>query len=254
MSEKILCAVNILILAVFITLKLTLPAVNFPTAAKTEVYDDLLKQDDWALFIISEESPIAEDYSFNLAEISYGHFMDERAAPYAVKMLENARDDGVTLNVISSYRDIDRQSKNFSDYVNRLLKEGYSREKAITITAAQIAHPGASEHNAGLALDILTADWWVTHNDVTADFENTPEFAWLKNNAWKYGFIIRYPENKQEITGITYEPWHFRFVGVFRARQMRLSGLCLEEYTDALTADFTGSDFSSNKQPVGFYP
>ena len=90
--------------------------------------------------------------------------------------------------------------------------------------------PYTSEHNAGLALDILTPDWWLTHDDVTDDFENTEQFRWLSENAHRYGFIMRYPREYENVTKIIYEPWHYRFVGVYYAGKIKESGLPLEYF------------------------
>ena len=100
---------------------------------------------------------------------------------------------------------------------------GYSRVEATQMAATRILPPGTSEHNAGLAMDICVAS-------TSANFEQTDEFAWLMENAADYGFILRYPEDKQDITKITYEPWHWRYVGVENAKAMKASGECLEEY------------------------
>jgi len=242
LNEKVLWLINILLAAFFAGMVIFMtrhPAEKEKIQAETSVniQNELITQDDWAFFLVDNGNPLGADYKVELAEICPNHYMDKRAAPYAVKMLENAEKDGVALNVVSSYRNLDKQSKNFEDYVKRLLDEGYTREDAMTITAEQIAHPGASEHNAGLAIDIVTADWWNGHDDITADFADSPEFDWLKRNAWKYGFVMRYPEAKEGITGIMYEPWHYRFVGVFRAEQMRYSDLCLEEYVELVNGD-----------------
>ncbi|MCL2634879.1 MAG: M15 family metallopeptidase [Oscillospiraceae bacterium] len=199
------------------------------------IQEELDNYDNWAFYLINKENPLPEDFTVNLAKISEGLFIDERAAPYAIKMIENARADGIILNVISAYRDIEKQTQNFENYVNHLVAEGFSRDEAIAITSTQIAFPGASEHNAGLAIDILTLDWWDTNNSINDVFDQTEEFRWLVRNSWKYGFVLRYPKGKEEITGFDYEPWHFRFVGTFRAEQMYYSNLCLEEYMDLIS-------------------
>jgi len=246
LNEKLIWGINILLAAVFLSLTLfmskhppghTKASENAASSASDSVLEELLKEDDWALILINEDNPLGEDYTAELAElaeIAPGRFLDKRAAPYARKMIENAANDGIKLNIISAYRDFDKQTKNFDDYVSMLLSEGYPKERAISITASQIAHPGASEHNAGLALDIVTPDWWDNYGDLTAEFDKTAEFDWLRRNAYKYGFIMRYPEDKEDVTGIVYEPWHYRFVGSWRAEQMRYSALCLEEYLELI--------------------
>ena len=100
-----------------------------------------------------------------------------------------------------------------------------------------VAIPGKSEHNAGLAADIIEQGNYT----LTEDFENTPQFKWLNENAAKYGFILRYPKGKESVTGIIYEPWHYRFVGVYHATKIKDSGLCLEEYAESLKNKTGGS-------------
>ena len=181
---------------------------------------------DWAFYLINEQSPLPADYQPALKAVSGDFALDERAADYAVAMLLAAHTDGVKLKVISAYRSMQKQGENFNSYVERLMAEDFSEDEAIALTAAQIAMPGASEHNAGLALDILS----IYCTAIDEEFERTPEFRWLADNSWRFGFILRYPKDAEEITGFIYEPWHFRFVGVIWAEQIYNSGLTLDEY------------------------
>jgi D-alanyl-D-alanine carboxypeptidase len=195
------------------------------------------KNDDGCLFIIDKTHPLPADYNPVLEEFDDGKFLDTRAAGFAKKMLADAKKDGIILTVSSAYRSAALQQKNFDDYVKRLQDEGFSFTEAYAETSAQIQLPMYSEHNAGLAIDFLTPDWWENHDDVTEDFENTPQFGWLIKNAHKYGFILRYPRNKFGVVSklqvplpIKYEPWHFRYVGVPQASDIYNTGLSLEEY------------------------
>ncbi len=184
----------------------------------------------WAYFLINEEFPLEEGYTPELAHVQGTFMMDERCAEYARAMLKAAEEDGIYLNVVSAYRSIEKQEENLEAYTERLINEGMNKDDAAAAALKEIAKPGTSEHNAGLALDILTMDWWNTHDDVTADFENTEEYLWLSANAHKYGFILRYPKEWENVTGYTYEPWHYRFVGVYYANEIRNSDLPLEYY------------------------
>ena len=114
-----------------------------------------------------------------------------------------------------------RQKNNFERKINTYIDAGYSKVEATQKAATIILPPGTSEHNAGLAMDICSLE---------QNFEETKEFEWLCENAADYGFILRYPEDKQDITKIIYEPWHWRYVGVEAAQEMKASGECLEEY------------------------
>ncbi|MBO5376974.1 MAG: M15 family metallopeptidase [Ruminiclostridium sp.] len=184
----------------------------------------------WAYFLINEEFPLPDGYTPELAHVQGVYMMDERCAEYAKTMIEAAAADGIDLCVVSAYRSIEKQQENLESYTQRLINEGHAPEEAEKLALMEIAEPGKSEHNAGLALDILTYDWWETHDDVTADFENTEEFLWLQENAHKYGFIMRYPKEWENTTGYTYEPWHYRFVGLYYAKEIRNSGLPFEYY------------------------
>ena len=107
---------------------------------------------------------------------------------------------------------------------------GYSREKAEQVAATRVAPPGTSEHNTGLAVDILSGDYYNHHSQIEESFEYDAEAAWMKAHCAEYGFILRYPKDKQDVTGIIFEPWHFRYVGVEIATYIMQNGLTLEEY------------------------
>ncbi|MEG0340419.1 MAG: M15 family metallopeptidase, partial [Oscillospiraceae bacterium] len=97
-----------------------------------------------------------------------------------------------------------------------------------------VARPGTSEHNLGLAADIVSENWYSHHNDLTAEFDKTKEYDWLAAHAQDYGFILRYPKGKESITGISYEPWHYRYVGINAAKKIKSESLTLEEYKEKL--------------------
>jgi len=180
----------------------------------------------WALFLVNQTNVLPSDFSVSTQKISGKYEIDERAADYAIKMFDAAAADGVTLRVVSAYRTIQYQQMLFDRDVKMYEGQGMTPDEAYIATSKNIAIPGQSEHNAGLAIDILSNDWW----DVTEGFATTNAFKWLSENAQKYGFILRYPKGKESITGIVYEPWHYRFVGIYHANKIKESGLCLEEY------------------------
>jgi D-alanyl-D-alanine carboxypeptidase len=182
---------------------------------------------EWALWLIGPKDPFPEGYIPELSSIGAWSVngeerkFDSRAAEYAVNMIEAARQKGLLLDPASSYRRISTQEENFKNWFNGYIAEGYSPEEAFAKTAEIIAIPRTSEHNAGLAIDFDPPETW---------FDQKPEFEWLSQNAHKYGFILRYPKNTIDITGISYEPWHWRFVGIYHAEKIHSSGLTLEEY------------------------
>ena len=204
--------------------KLRMAQENIP-AATGERVDNL-----WAYYLINADNPLPEDFTVGLDYVQGSFMLDERCAGYARQMIEDAAADGVQLTVVSAYRSVQKQQENLESYTQRLMREGHNSSEARRLAEKEIALPYTSEHNAGVALDILTPDWWESHDDVTDDFENTEQFRWLSENAHKYGFIMRYPKEYENVTGIIYEPWHYRFVGVYYAGRIKESGLPLEYF------------------------
>jgi len=147
--------------------------------------------------------------------------MEATAAAQYRKMYDAALAGGAELIPYSGYRSDARQKTNFDRLVQTNVDRGYSYAQAVNIAAQSILPPGCSEHAAGLAMDIVST---------STGFDTTKEFAWLTAHAHEYGFILRYPKDKTSITQITYEPWHWRYVGVGPATAMKASGQCLEEY------------------------
>ncbi len=155
--------------------------------------------------------------------------LEDTAAQALTAMMKEMRASGYAdVYVTSAYRDYAYQSALFSTYINRemaadpTLTYEKAREKVLTYSA----EPGSSEHQSGLCLDLITS----TMTDLDESFASYPVYGWLQDNAHKFGFILRYPADKVDITGYSYEPWHYRFVGQQAAAEMYLSGQCLEEY------------------------
>lgn len=180
---------------------------------------------DWRMILVNRDYILPDGYKPKLAnavDSGYGDiYLDERVAPYYNEMYKAAYKDGIHLVPISGYRSVDRQKRNFENKIDYYMDQGYGKVEATQKAATIILPPGTSEHNAGLAMDICSLE---------QNFEDTEEFKWLCENAADYGFILRYPEDKQDITKIIYEPWHWRYVGVEAAKAMKASGECLEEY------------------------
>ena len=184
-----------------------------------------IPEDGWNTVLVNRNYILKEGYVPKLEEAVKGSgiYLDYRVAPYYQKMYDAAKADGVTLTPNSGYRSYETQKNNFNNKINLYVSQGYDKVTATQNAARIILPPGTSEHNAGLAMDI----GWVTE-----DFENSAAFAWLSEHAQDYGFVMRYPksEDKQSITEIIYEPWHWRYVGVEAAQSMKQTGQVLEEY------------------------
>jgi len=164
--------------------------------------------------------------------------LDSKAYLDLSKLAEDVYADGIhNMLITSTYRPYVTQSHLFEARVQRLMDQQYDREEAIDIAAKVVAKPGTSEHQTGLAVDITTIDKNGNIHPLTGSFVNTNVGAWLKDNSWKYGFVIRYQEEKTNITGIIYEPWHLRYVGMPHAEIMYKLNYCLEEYLEYLAKE-----------------
>ncbi len=184
-------------------------------------------REDWKIMLINKQHPIPEDYEFTLATIKGSMKCDERIIPELQQMMQEAKKDGVTLVIRSPYRDYERQIYLFNRKVKGYMKKKMSYLESYRTTAQAVTIPGASEHQAGLALDI-TSD---SYSTLTQGFAETQAGQWLAEHSYEYGFILRYPEGKEDITGISFEPWHFRYVGKAAAKYMYDHDLTLEEFT-----------------------
>ena len=182
--------------------------------------------DDWKLILVNKQHPIPDDYEFSLGTISGSMQCDERVISPLLDMLKAARADGVNLIVCSPYRDLGRQTMLFGNKVDRYMGGGMSYMDAYNLASQAVTVPGSSEHQIGLAIDIITDGY----SSLDEGFGETAAGKWLADNSAKYGFILRYPSGKEEITSIEYEPWHFRYVGVDAASVITDNGLCLEEF------------------------
>ena len=181
---------------------------------------------DWRLILVNPWNPLPQDYQVDLADLGDGFFIDQRVYPALTAMLEAARAEGLSPMVRSAYRTHETQQALYDNKVERLINQGYSSEDAPREAARWVAYPGTSEHEAGLALDIVSE----SYRDLVEAQADTPEQQWLMANAHRFGFILRYPKEKQDITGIGYEPWHYRYVGEEAAEEIHTGNLCLEEY------------------------
>lgn len=199
--------------------------------------------DDWNLILVNRTHPLPDDFEVELKSIEGGHKIDARAYDDYTAMVQAARKEGVYVYVTSSYRSMDKQISLHEAKIEEGVMMGYSYVAAKERAAEVVAVPGTSEHQAGLALDFVSSEY----RRLDEKQENTKGFQWLKEHCYDYGFILRYPNGKTESTGIIYEPWHFRYVGLKAAKEIKASGQTLEEYLGAIPiADGTPVEYDSN--------
>ena len=180
------------------------------------------------LLVVSAASPLPDGY-VPILDIVVGEYeMDERCAAKCLQMIEDCREAGMGLPMIcSAYRTQEYQEMLYNDKVARVMQaEWISHDDALVKAAAVVAVPGTSEHQTGLAVDIMDENYPYLDEGQ----ENTEAQAWLMEHAPDYGFILRYPPDASDITGIIYEPWHYRYVGEKFAKEIAKRGLTLEEY------------------------
>lgn len=200
------------------------------------------------ILVISKKQPLTIDLSNHLTP-----HLQAQTKPIQVNnvvqdqlklLFKSAEGDGIEdLLLTSGYRDRKYQEKIFNRQIKRHSQD--TPEEAYRKASQVVAPPGTSEHESGMAVDFLSS----TQYSLTQSFEKTPAGKWLMENAYKFGFILRYPKGKEEITSISYEPWHYRYVGIIHAYYMHHNQMTLEEYTAKLKEDkeiqvaYGGSDY-----------
>ncbi len=182
--------------------------------------------DPGLLMLVNGQNPIPAGYTPTLAQLGNGHAVDSRAYDDLLQMLADCRAAGASPLINSSFRTWEFQQTLYNNKTAEIQALGYPEEEARAIAATWVAPPGMSEHQVGLALDIVD----IGNQNLTAAQANTTAQQWLMAHCWDYGFILRYAADKTEITGVMYEPWHYRYVGRENAKAIQASGLCLEEY------------------------
>jgi len=181
---------------------------------------------DWRLILVNKQHSVPSDYDFPLGSLAQNIQCDERVIDDLVLMLRDARNAGMNIWIVSPYRSGDKQETLFNYDLNKYMQSGMNYIDAYQLAAEAVTLPGTSEHQIGLAFDIVNNEY--AH--LGEGFGETSEGIWLAQNCYKYGFILRYPKDKEYITTIEYEPWHFRYVGREAAAYMTFKGLTLEEF------------------------
>lgn len=183
---------------------------------------------DWKLLLVNRTHPIPDNFAIETTPLVNGQAVDSRVYQELQNMMDAARAKGLEPLICSSYRTMEKQASLYNAQVQSCLNQGYPREEAQRQAAIWVAPPGTSEHQLGLAVDIVAASYQLLDEEQ----ENTPEQKWLMKHCAEYGFILRYPTDKSDITGIGYEPWHYRYVGKKAAKEIMERGICLEEYLE----------------------
>lgn len=183
------------------------------------------------LYLVNPWHYLPEDYTVDLVPISETHQIAAIAYEDFLNMMADCEAAGMEPAVCSSYRTQEYQEGLYQNRIDRYVRAGYSIEKATELAGHSVAVPGTSEHQLGLALDIVDNNNW--HLDESQ--AKMPTQKWLMENSWRYGWILRYPNEKSEITGIIYEPWHYRYVGKTIAKEIYELDICLEEYLEMLS-------------------
>lgn len=200
-----------------------------PVIEKREISS--LWEEQPELILVNKEHKLPEDYEVTLKKLPDG---TNRAAEIAYQpmcdMLKAGRKAGLAFEVCSSYRSVERQQELLDEDINALVRKGYTYQEAYDEVTMETMPPGYSEHATGLAFDIVALDYQM----LDSRQKNTDENKWLLAHCAEYGFILRYPEDKEEVTGISYESWHFRYVGVEAAEYIMEKGITLEEYLEEL--------------------
>jgi D-alanyl-D-alanine carboxypeptidase len=194
-------------------------ATHAPTTAAPQT-TEAPADESWKLVLVNADHPLPEGFTVQLKALRNGHHVDERIYPELQQMFDDARAAGIYPLINESFRTGERQQEIMDKYIAGYEAQGMSHDEAVKKAHTVVAEPGTSEHQLGLALDIIAE----------FDADSTATWNWLKDNAWRYGFILRYPADKVDLTGIDYEPWHYRYVGKEAAKEITERGICLEEY------------------------
>lgn len=189
---------------------------------------------DWNLILVNPWEALPENYEVEFVEVDNTQQIDARIEEAWNNWRDAALEAGHNLFFASGYRTVNRQRNNFNNSIAGYLDEGYSEEEAIVKTKEYLTEPGHSEHHTGLALDIVDHAWINAGRRLEPEYDTQESQQWLVETMSDYGFILRYPAGKEEITGIQYESWHFRYVGVKHAQFMKQYDLVLEEYVDLI--------------------
>ncbi len=193
---------------------------------KTDVSQPLQDDGDWNLILVNEDHPLPESFSVDCSQVS-GGTVDTRIAGALQNLIGRRSRTAYPFMFLQVIAVWIASGLCLTVRFSKTLQKAWTGSWRNATAAKSIARPGRSEHNTGLAVDL---------NGVAGDLDTTAEYRWLQENAEDFGFILRFPADKESVTGIRFEPWHYRYVGVEHAKEMNRLGMCLEEYIDYLNA------------------
>ncbi|MGM9903142.1 D-alanyl-D-alanine carboxypeptidase family protein [Enterococcus hirae] len=210
---------------------------NSSEKTKSDLPD--VQVDDWNLVLVGPTHKLTKeiDETNQLVSLDNGYLIDKRIKPEYEEFAQAAQAAGFPLVMVSAYRSVASQEEVFAQNVQQVMaSQGVTQEEATNITKQTITEPGYSEHHTGLAIDVVDQNWYNNYPTTVLDasYGNEPGAKWIAENAANYGFIVRYLKGREDVTNITYEPWHLRYVGKENAMYMVKHGLTLEEYLDQL--------------------
>lgn len=213
------------------------PVTHSETESEQELRAACPDLSAWNMVLVNKSTPVPEDYQLNLTTVDISASDDEvqfdaRAADALKQMMDAGNAAGMDLCIVSTYRTIEYQEELYNRKIQQYRNQGKNEEDAVAVASTIVTPPGCSEHNIGLAADIVGQGY----DTLDSGFEDTDAGKWLAAHCAEYGFILRYPEDKSEITDIIYEPWHFRYVGRDAASYITEHNLCLEEFIQQRSA------------------
>lgn len=197
--------------------------------AEDNAMQEITEKDLWELIIVNRQVPLPREFTVDLIKFQNIR-VDYRISEPLQKMIEAANGDGVNISVCSGFRSVTEQDALYNTKCLKYEAEGYSDEAGEILASQYLQTGGTSEHHTGLAVDLTTDET----AELDESFAKTTAYTWLKENASKFGFIERYPKDKSQLTGILWEPWHYRYVGESNAFAIMSKNLCLEEYLQSV--------------------
>ncbi len=217
-------------ITIFIIVFIIVSAGDIISQRETGIYSSFFEKEATTdngreLILVNSEYSVPDDFDTELITLSNGQQVDKVMYGHLQEMFDCMRDEGYYPYVASGYRSEQEQKEIFESRYISYRKEGFSKSEARRLTEKWVAEPGKSEHQLGLAADI----------NPDRDKSSDEVYVWLEENAYKHGFIKRYPSDKTDITGISDEPWHYRFVGEKAAKEIYEMNFCLEEYIEYIS-------------------